>query len=95
MPLSEALAAGIPTACSTIDPFNEIAGDAAVRFAPDSISEMVDAMKTITSDPDFRASARVAGPARARLFDWPGSARRMLDVIENAAGRRQIASPVA
>lgn len=87
MPLSEALAAGIPTACSTIEPFNEIAGDAAVRFAPDSIREMVDAMKTITSDPDFRTRACVAGPARARLFDWPGSARRMLEVIEKAARR--------
>ncbi len=87
MPLSEALAAGIPTACSTIEPFIEIAGDAAVQFAPDSISEMVAAMETITSDVDFRARALVAGPVRARLFDWPGSARRMLDVIEKAAGR--------
>ena len=87
MPLSEALAAGLPTACSTIEPFEEIAGDAAVRFAPESISEMIDAMTTVTSNADFRARARVAGPARAHLFDWPGSARRMLEVIEKAAGR--------
>ena len=86
MPLSEALAAGIPAACSTIEPFDEIAGDAAVRFAPDSIAEMVDAMKVITSDPDFRARARSAGPIRARLFDWHNSARSMLEVMEKAAG---------
>jgi glycosyltransferase involved in cell wall biosynthesis len=87
MPLSEALAAGIPTACSAIDPFDEIAGDASVRFAPDSVNEMTEAMNMIISDGDFRARARIAGPARARLVDWPGSARRMLDVIEKAAGR--------
>jgi glycosyltransferase involved in cell wall biosynthesis len=82
MPLSEALASGIPTACSTIEPFEEIAGDAAVRFAPDSISEMVDAMKVITADGDFRARARVAGPARAHMFDWPASAQLIRHVLE-------------
>jgi glycosyltransferase involved in cell wall biosynthesis len=87
MPLSEALAAGIPTACSTIEPFDEIAGDAAARFAPDSIREMVDAMKRITSDVDFRTLARVTGPARAHLFDWSGASRRMVEVIEQAARR--------
>ncbi len=82
MPLSEALAAGIPTACSTIEPFDEIAGDAAMRFSPDSLTEMTEAMRTITSDADFRRRARVAGPAQARRFDWRRSARLTLDVIE-------------
>jgi glycosyltransferase involved in cell wall biosynthesis len=82
MPLSEALAAGIPTACSTIEPFNEIAGDAAIRFSPDSLVEMTEAMRTITSDPGFRRRARVVGPAQARRFDWRGTARLTLDVIE-------------
>lgn len=82
MPLSEALAAGIPSACSTIEPFEEIAGDAAVRFAPDSISEMVGAMKVITSDSGFRSRARVAGPARAHMFDWLTSAQLITDVLE-------------
>jgi hypothetical protein len=48
---------------------------------------MVDAMKRITSDVDFRARARVAGPARAHLFDWPGASRRMVEVIEETAYR--------
>ena len=82
MPLSEALAAGIPTACSTIAPFDEIAGAAAVRFSPDSLTEMTEAMRTITSDLDFRRCARVAGPAQARRFDWRATARLTLDVIE-------------
>jgi hypothetical protein len=39
-------------------------------------------MRTITSDPGFRRRARVVGPAQARRFDWRGTARLTLDVIE-------------
>jgi glycosyltransferase involved in cell wall biosynthesis len=85
MPVSESLAAGIPTACSTIAPFDEIAGDAAVRFSAESISEMTEAMCRITADLEFRALARIAGPTRARLFDWSRTARLTLDAIEKAA----------
>lgn len=85
MPLSEALAAGIPAACSAIEPFHEIAGDEAVRFAADSVPEMTEAMRKITSDPDFRARASVAGPARARRFNWQMTARLTLNAIEKAA----------
>ncbi len=85
LPLVEALASGLPTACSAIDPFAEIAGDAALRFAPDSVVEMAAAMRTVLSDAAFRACAAVAGPARARLFDWSRTARLTLDAIEKAA----------
>ena len=60
MPVSEALAAGIPTACSAIEPFDEIVGGEAVRFSPDSVEEMSDAMAKVTSDSGFRARARVS-----------------------------------
>jgi glycosyltransferase involved in cell wall biosynthesis len=85
MPVSEALAAGIPTACSAIEPFDEIVGDEAVRFAPDSVRDMSEAMRKITSDPDFRSRARVYGPAQVRRLDWRKTARLTLDVIEKAA----------
>ncbi len=85
LPLVEALAAGLPTACSAIEPFDEIAGDVAVRFAPDSVAQITDAMRKITSDTAFRAGARIAGPARARMFDWRRTARLTLDAIAKAA----------
>lgn len=84
MPVVEALAAGLPVACSDIAPFREVAGDAAVRFAPDSVAGMLEAMRKITSDEEFRAGARIAGPARARLFDWRRTARLTLDALEKA-----------
>jgi glycosyltransferase involved in cell wall biosynthesis len=85
MPLIEALAAGIPTACSTIGPFDELTGDECARFRPDSIVEMTRAMSLISSDADFRQRATVAGPARARSFDWRLSATLTLDALERAS----------
>ncbi len=85
MPVSEALAAGLPTACSSIPPFLEIAGDAATLFSPDSTAQMAAAMKRITSDAAFVAKSKVEGPARARLFDWSSTARLTLDAIEAVA----------
>jgi glycosyltransferase involved in cell wall biosynthesis len=85
MPLIEALAAGIPTACSAIAPFDEVAGGAAVRFNPDSITEMMEAMRRITFDQDFVCQAVTAGPTQARQFDWAKTARRTLGVLVEVA----------
>jgi glycosyltransferase involved in cell wall biosynthesis len=86
MPILEALAAGIPLACSSIAPFDDIVGDAALRFNPDSTEAMTSAMKQLTTDSAFRARARMSGPEQASRFDWERTARLTLDVIENAGG---------
>jgi glycosyltransferase involved in cell wall biosynthesis len=85
MPVTEALAAGLPTACSSIPPFLEIAGDAATLFSPDSTAEMARAMKRITSDAAFISQSKIEGPVRARLFDWRSTARLTLEAIEGVA----------
>jgi glycosyltransferase involved in cell wall biosynthesis len=85
MPLIEALAAGIPTACSGISPLTDIAGDAATQFDPASAIAIADAMELIATDAAFRAQAVAAGPARARQFDWATTAQLTLWEIERAA----------
>ena len=84
MPVVEALAAGIPTACSAIPPFDEIAGSAAVRFDPGSVPAIAAAMERIVCDADFRRHARTAGPEQARRFDWKEAARLTLEELERA-----------
>jgi glycosyltransferase involved in cell wall biosynthesis len=81
MPILEALAAGIPTACSGIAPMNEISGAAAVHFDPDSVPGIAAAMELITDDPGFRKRAAIAGPERARQFDWDRTAELTLRQI--------------
>jgi len=85
MPVIEALAAGIPTACSEIPPFDEIAGSAAVRFDPGSVTEIARAMEVAACDADFRRRARTAGPEQARRFDWQETALRTLEELKRAA----------
>ena len=70
LPLVEALAAGIPTACSAIEPLSGIAGDAALQFDPRDPAAMAAAMLRIADDEELRARLAQAGPARAAEFSW-------------------------
>ena len=88
MPVLEALAAGIPCACSSIRPFDEVAGSAAARFDPRSVAEITAAMELVVFDQAFRSRAEVAGPERARKFDWNETARLTLGELERVAQQR-------
>lgn len=79
MPVLEALAAGVPTACSDIEPLRSIAGGAAVMFDPGDPSAMAAAMERIVEQEGSR------GPARAAEFSWRSTAERTLAVLREAA----------
>jgi glycosyltransferase involved in cell wall biosynthesis len=89
MPVVEAMAAGVPLACSDIEPLRTIARDAAVWFAPGDEGAICDALRRITSDEDLRARLVAAGAGRAAQFTWPSAAARTRAVLEEtaAAGR--------
>src|ERR1019366_4361803 len=74
LPLVEALAAGIPSACSSIPTFREIADDAACLFDPSFTDAILNALETVTGNEDFRSRAIVEGPLRARMFHWDKAA---------------------
>jgi glycosyltransferase involved in cell wall biosynthesis len=81
MPVLEALAAGIPTACSRIAPLEEVAGDAALFFDPESEEQISDAIDRVMDEAALRARLAAAGPARARGFSWDRAARETLAVL--------------
>jgi glycosyltransferase involved in cell wall biosynthesis len=85
LPVVEALAAGIPTACSRIEPLSGIAGDAALQFDPHKDSALLEAIKRITNDQQLRTNLSAAGPQRAALFSWRTTARLTLDALLEAA----------
>ena len=86
MPVLEALAAGLPTACSRVEPIAGIAGDAALQFDPADTAQIVDAMLRLTSDDRLRARLEIAGPRRAAQFSWQATARATLAALRRAAG---------
>jgi glycosyltransferase involved in cell wall biosynthesis len=82
MPILEALAAGLPLACSGIPPFDAIAGGAALRFNPSSVPEIAAAMEFIVNEAEFGARAAIKGPEQARQFDWHRTAALTLEQLE-------------
>lgn len=89
MPVLEALAAGIPTACSDIAPLREVAGkagdEAALFFDPLDEAALSLALERITTDQALRAELARRGPERAKAFSWERCAAKTLSVISDCA----------
>jgi glycosyltransferase involved in cell wall biosynthesis len=85
LPVVEALAAGVPTACSAIEPLISISGKAALRFDPRDPEALLAAMDRITGDEELRRGMAAAGPAQAAQFSWRQAAQTTLEALEDAA----------
>jgi len=81
MPVLEAMAAGIPVACSDIPPLREVAGDAVLFFDPLSEDAIAASLDRIVTDEALRAALARAGPERARQFSWERAARETLAAL--------------
>ena len=81
MPVLEAMAAGVPVACSDIAPLRDVAGDTALYFDPLDEDALAVALDRIVSDEPLRARLALEGRERARGFTWERSAARTLEVL--------------
>jgi glycosyltransferase involved in cell wall biosynthesis len=84
LPVLEAMAAGVPTACSSIEPLAGIAAEGALQFDPDDPLAIAAAMERIVCDADLRARLAAAGPRRAAQFTWRATAERTLEALMEA-----------
>lgn len=84
LPVLEALAAGVPTACSNIEPLASTAGDGALQFNPEDEQALLDAMTRLVCDEPLRAQLAAAGSERAAQFSWETTARLTLDAVAEA-----------
>jgi glycosyltransferase involved in cell wall biosynthesis len=87
LPVLEALAAGLPAACSRIEPLASMAADAALRFDPADERDMARAIERIVGDEALRVQLAAAGPRRAALFAWNATARATLGELVEAVQR--------
>jgi glycosyltransferase involved in cell wall biosynthesis len=81
----EALAAGIPTACSNIEPLAGLAGEAALLFDPADEDAMLHAIERVTTDAGLRTRLAEEGPRRAAQFPWQRTAEQTLEALRAAA----------
>ncbi|CAG4887786.1 glycosyltransferase family 4 protein [Paraburkholderia saeva] len=74
LPVIEAMAAGVPVACSNTTSLPEVAAEAAILFDPRVPDQIADAMITLVGDEALRARLIHAGQQRANEFS---DSRRM------------------
>jgi len=75
LPVLEAMARGVPVACSDRSSLPEVAGDAALLFDPEDVGAIARAVDTLLHDDATAARLRAAGPEQARRFSWERAAR--------------------
>ena len=85
--LVEAMARGIPCACSNNGSLGEIAADVAVTFAPESVEDIAAALERLLTEPEEDRAARIArGLEHVKKFSWSDHAAGLSKLIALHAG---------
>ena len=85
--LLEAMAAGLPIACSKSGPMPEVLGDAGVYFDPESPDEIAKAIETLIRSPQMRARNAALGYERAQQYSWKRCASETFAFLAECARR--------
>jgi glycosyltransferase involved in cell wall biosynthesis len=88
LPVLEAMVRGVPVACSGRGSLAEVAGNAALRFDPESEPSIAAAIERLLSDQGEAERLREAGFERARQFSWAATAAGTMACYE-----RTLAAP--
>jgi glycosyltransferase involved in cell wall biosynthesis len=78
LPVLEAMARGVPVACSNASSLPEVAGEAALLFDPHDERAIAAAVQSLLSDAALAERLRERGHARVREFTWERTARLTL-----------------
>jgi glycosyltransferase involved in cell wall biosynthesis len=84
LPVLEAMVRGAPVACSAIGTLEEVVGDAALMFDPESPPAIAAAIERLLTDPAEAERLRAAGRERAARFTWAATAAGTLRSYERA-----------
>jgi glycosyltransferase involved in cell wall biosynthesis len=88
LPVLEAMARGVPVACSNASSLPEVAGEAALLFDPHDEAAIAAALERLLSDRAEAERLRALGLERARQFSWSRTAELTLDSYRCALGGR-------
>jgi glycosyltransferase involved in cell wall biosynthesis len=86
LPVLEAMARGVPVACSRRSSLPEVAGDAALLFDPEDVDAIRAAMESLLTDVELAGRLRDAGRERAALFTWERTAELTVASYRRALG---------
>ncbi len=83
LPVIEAMACGVPVACSKKGSLGEIAGDYALYFDPDNNEEFSSAIERIVTDETLREKLIKDGKEWTKRFSWEKTAQRTVDLLKS------------
>jgi glycosyltransferase involved in cell wall biosynthesis len=86
LPVTEALACGVPVVTSNRSSLPEAAGDAGVLVDPTDAGAVAQAIAAILGSPEREAELKARAVAQARRFCWQQTAREMEEVFSDALG---------
>ena len=94
IPVLEAMAHGVPVACSNVSALPEVAGDAALLFDPERQEEVTGAIRRLLEDRALAARLIERGHERVASFTWERTGAASLAgyrraLAQRAAGRRR------
>ncbi len=86
LPVLEAMARGVPVACSNASCLPEVVGDAALLFDPSDEAAIAASITRLLSDREEAGRLRAAGVQRVRRYTWERTAQLTLESYERALG---------
>jgi glycosyltransferase involved in cell wall biosynthesis len=84
LPVLEAMARGVPVACSNRSALPEVAGDAALLVDPEDVDAIRTAMERLLTDSALADRLRAAGRERAARYTWERTAELTVDSYRRA-----------
>ncbi|HEY0097612.1 MAG TPA: glycosyltransferase family 1 protein [Pyrinomonadaceae bacterium] len=89
LPPLEAMSCGAPVIAGDRTSLPEVVGDAGLLVNPFDTDAIGESLARLIDDEELRTRLRQRGLERAALFDWRDTARRTLQVYEQATGGKQ------
>lgn len=86
-PILEAMRHGTPVITSNATSMPEVAGDAALLFAPQDHDTLVTHMRRLLSEQSLVQVLKTQGAARVQAFSWARTAQQTLEIYEKVLDR--------
>jgi glycosyltransferase involved in cell wall biosynthesis len=88
IPVAEALAVGVPVACSNVCSLPEVGGDVALYFDPEDVESVAHTVEEIWENGHKDATLLLNGQARSQRFNYLDSAAELLARLRETPTRR-------
>ena len=88
--LLEAMASGLPVACSKLGPMPEVLGDAGLYFDPESSTSIAEALHQLINSPELRLEKATKAYELAQQYSWERCAQETFQFLNKIAREKSV-----